>query len=292
MTKKLLTLLPLSLMAGAVGLQGQVLFSQANDSLFVINDGTFTQATGAFARAAEADIKQGVLASFDTYTLNNVGQSITATFTWLGGGSNNSAQHLTFGFFNGGAITGDAQTATSDGWEGYFHALPTRTSSGNVVYGVHRQGEGTQPLFDRETTGFSINGASVTPGNPRPPLNQDVATQVTLTLTRLAGDQVQLSTVYRSPSTGHLGSASGSSGGIAWTSNVVLDPTDSNFALATITSTTAVADGPVAINGIALAGQRDFTLTDLQVIPEPSTYAALFGLLALGCVAWRRRRAR
>ncbi|MCC5841654.1 MAG: PEP-CTERM sorting domain-containing protein [Opitutales bacterium] len=28
----------------------------------------------------------------------------------------------------------------------------------------------------------------------------------------------------------------------------------------------------------------------LQVIPEPSTYAALIGLLALGLVAWRRRR--
>lgn len=29
---------------------------------------------------------------------------------------------------------------------------------------------------------------------------------------------------------------------------------------------------------------------DAVVIPEPSTYAALFGLLALGLIAWRRRR--
>ncbi|MCC5841543.1 MAG: PEP-CTERM sorting domain-containing protein [Opitutales bacterium] len=29
---------------------------------------------------------------------------------------------------------------------------------------------------------------------------------------------------------------------------------------------------------------------DAVVIPEPSTYTALIGLLALGLVAWRRRR--
>lgn len=292
MTKKRFTLISLGLMVGAVALQGQFIFSQAVDSLYVINSGSFTQASGSFTRAADADIKQGVLASFDARTLSNPGDRIIATFTWLGGGSNNSAQHLTFGFFNGAEITANAQTTISDGWQGYFHSLPTRSSSGNVGLGIHRQGEGAQPLFDRETTGFSINGVSVNPGNPRPPLNQLVATEVTLTLTRMAGDLLQLSTVYRSPSLGHLGSASGSSSGIAWTTNVVLDPNDSNFALATITSTTAVADGPIVINGIALAGRQNFTLTDLQVVPEPSTYAAILGLLALGCVAWRRRRAR
>ncbi|MCD8482534.1 MAG: PEP-CTERM sorting domain-containing protein [Verrucomicrobia bacterium] len=36
---------------------------------------------------------------------------------------------------------------------------------------------------------------------------------------------------------------------------------------------------------------NDIELTTLlYTIPEPSTYAALFGLLALGFVAWRRRR--
>ncbi|MCD8482913.1 MAG: PEP-CTERM sorting domain-containing protein [Verrucomicrobia bacterium] len=32
------------------------------------------------------------------------------------------------------------------------------------------------------------------------------------------------------------------------------------------------------------------SIDDLTMIPEPSTYAALFGLLALGFVAWRRRK--
>ena len=31
-------------------------------------------------------------------------------------------------------------------------------------------------------------------------------------------------------------------------------------------------------------------LTFVSAIPEPSTYAALFGACALGCAAWRRRR--
>jgi hypothetical protein len=46
-----------------------------------------------------------------------------------------------------------------------------------------------------------------------------------------------------------------------------------------------------------LANYDDFRLYDgvlsaseLAAIPEPSTYAALFGLLAIGFVAWRRRR--
>lgn len=41
------------------------------------------------------------------------------------------------------------------------------------------------------------------------------------------------------------------------------------------------------------SGTNNFTLFDnitLAAVPEPSTYAALLGLLALGVVAWRRRR--
>ncbi len=39
-------------------------------------------------------------------------------------------------------------------------------------------------------------------------------------------------------------------------------------------------------------GDTQWTIDEVSivVIPEPSTYAALFGLLALGIVAWRRRR--
>lgn len=51
----------------------------------------------------------------------------------------------------------------------------------------------------------------------------------------------------------------------------------------------------VAFGGIS-AGQAideiEVYATTASVVPEPSTYAALAGLAALGLVAWRRRRAR
>ena len=45
-------------------------------------------------------------------------------------------------------------------------------------------------------------------------------------------------------------------------------------------------------SGVVNAVPSDFTVNSLTIsaIPEPSTYAALFGLAALGLVAWRRRR--
>jgi len=38
------------------------------------------------------------------------------------------------------------------------------------------------------------------------------------------------------------------------------------------------------------AGDEDFAMDNLRVVPEPSVYAAALGLLALGFVAYRRRR--
>lgn len=45
-------------------------------------------------------------------------------------------------------------------------------------------------------------------------------------------------------------------------------------------------------NASGIGAGSGFKIDNIVVtaIPEPSTYAALFGLLALGCVAWRRRR--
>jgi len=50
----------------------------------------------------------------------------------------------------------------------------------------------------------------------------------------------------------------------------------------------------LAISGSAAIGEnfslQSFTITP-SAIPEPSTYALIFGALALGIVVWKRRRA-
>jgi len=49
--------------------------------------------------------------------------------------------------------------------------------------------------------------------------------------------------------------------------------------------------GIVEIGGNSLAGSNIFAASNFTAVPEPSTYAALAGLCALGAVALRRRRA-
>jgi hypothetical protein len=58
------------------------------------------------------------------------------------------------------------------------------------------------------------------------------------------------------------------------------------------TSTIATINPGTYLLEIRLSGQggQRASIDDLALIPEPSTYAALIGLLALGLVAWRRRR--
>lgn len=53
-----------------------------------------------------------------------------------------------------------------------------------------------------------------------------------------------------------------------------------------------VLSNPIAPSStLQLRAQNTPTaITDIVVVPEPSTYAALLGLLALAAVAWRRRR--
>lgn len=53
---------------------------------------------------------------------------------------------------------------------------------------------------------------------------------------------------------------------------------------------TVLTDGRITLHGYAYEGTPGAPISTF-VIPEPSTYAALFGLLGLGLVLWRRRRA-
>ncbi|MCD8481976.1 MAG: PEP-CTERM sorting domain-containing protein [Verrucomicrobia bacterium] len=89
-----------------------------------------------------------------------------------------------------------------------------------------------------------------------------------------------------------------------FTSELWLNPDSSTFGSAVPTSTLSATGGTdlATISQFLIRGANGspaMTMDELRIgstwasvtpIPEPSTYAALFGLLALGFVAWRRRR--
>ncbi|MCC5838800.1 MAG: PEP-CTERM sorting domain-containing protein [Opitutales bacterium] len=294
MTQKLLFSLA-GLFGASLALQGQIIFSQASDDMYVINNGSFTQATGVFTRTAAdtgIDVGQGIAVSFDQFSLNTVGHSIQTQFTLSGITQNNSGYQIALGLFSGAAVTQNADTAVTDGWTGYFQSIGTRSSSGDVNGGVFRQGEGSQPLMAR-TLGWgsndgAVDGAAGRLGSGiRPPLNQNVSQTVTMTLTRISDTQLQLSTVYTTPRLD--ATRTDTAGGIPFTWSAA-------SGVGTMVSTYTLGDGvPTTISGFAFGTTTsNFTIQNLEVtaIPEPSTYAAILGLLGLAFVAWRRRARR
>lgn len=259
---------------------GSVAFS----SPFVINEGSFNDATGQFTRDG-TDQRQGLVQSFASVNLDNPGDWVQATFTWEGGGGNNSANQVFFGFFNGPAVTADAQTSSTDDWTGVFQSIATRNSDGGVNSAAAFQGSGTQPLInhpDAFSSGADVDGGRAGTSGHRPPLNQSIENPVTLRIERIDNDFISFITTYSTPRGD--GSSSGSGDGISWVQTA-------SGGIATFTSTYSVNDVPTSISGIALAGSSNFTMTDLQVtaIPEPGTLLLLGMAAVFGIVRYRRR---
>ncbi|MCC5844465.1 MAG: PEP-CTERM sorting domain-containing protein [Verrucomicrobia bacterium] len=279
-----------TLLAAPLVLQGGIIFSQASDNMYVINNGSFNQATGAFTRTAAdtgIDVGQGVAVSFNQFNLETVGHSVQAQFTLSGIGENNSGFQIALGLFSGAAVTQNAHTAVTDAWTGYFQSIGTRNSSGDVNGGVYRQGAGSDPLMAR-TLGWgnaagTVDGAygRITSG-VRPALNQTVSQTVTMTLTRISDTQLQLSTVYTTARAD--GTATRTTDGIPNTWSAA-------SGVGTLVSTYNISDGPTTISGFTFGTTTsNFTVQDLQVtaIPEPGTLV-LVGI-ALGSLLLLRRR--
>lgn len=267
------------------------LFAQ---SLFVINDGSYNAGTGAFTRAGVgSDSYQGVVTNIAPVTLTNVGDFLNISFTWSGGASNNSGQNVVFGFFNGDTVTANGQTSITDDWEGYFTAIGARTgdSAANGAIGVYRQGSGDQPLIDRVnwtggTSNANVNGAggNVGSGGLRAGFNHPVSSQtINYRIELISDTQLRTTVIYQ---TGRQdGTHSATLGGIPYSMSV-------NSGISTVTATYNVSDGPTTISGLTFAARQNFNLSNITVtaIPEPSTYAVIFGFLALGLIVLRRRR--
>lgn len=267
-----------------VQLQAMPLFDQNTDPMYVINHGAFNQGSGSFTRS-DTDSIQGVVANFSSSSLINTGDYVEATFTWTGGGGNNSGNQVYWGFFTGPSVNADGQIAATSDWEGYFQTIATRNSNGSVNSAALAQGEGTQPLFNAPGgagSGADVNGARVGTGGHRPPLNQSNPMLATLRLERLNATQIRLTSIYVTPR--EDGGSAGSGSGISWTQDALGN-------IATFTSTYEASAWVNEVNGIALAGAANFTLSDLQVvmIPEPGTLALI--LLSATLLVLRRRKA-
>lgn len=276
-------------------LQGATIFDQneVGDTLYTINDGSFDQSTGAFTRSG-SDARQGVVASFDTVNLDNEGDYVEATFDWTANG--NQEESITFGFFDGGAVSSDSDTATTDGWEGYFQSHYNRTGTKSGSHGVAYQGAGSNSLFNYAAGTLSasnVDGNHGTYGTV-PGFNGGEDSSITLRLERLADDKLQLTTSFFAKIDA-AESESGTLDGIDYTYDLL------NTGYGTVTSTydLGLADfGVTSISGIALARWKtqewanDLTLNNLTVsaVPEPSAYAAIFGLAAFGFLISRRSR--
>lgn len=102
-------------------------------TLYAMDEGRWNAASGEFTHEGQARW-QGLVASFPAVELAEMGGQIHVGFIWLGGSDrNNSGQRIAFGLFQGEPVTGHRQTAVTDEWTGYFHAIGSRNSSSGGV---------------------------------------------------------------------------------------------------------------------------------------------------------------
>jgi hypothetical protein len=252
MTKKLLTLLPLSLI-GAVGLQGQILavynFNNSVDGATPAGD-----IIDLSASSVDPLISSSGLVSSLGFAVDEAGGPVNPTATT--NGANQAGQNP---YIHNGSVNNEVRNIDGS----FAFNIPgraTRNDNEQTLSFTVTPDAGI--VVDLESFSFNIrqsgDSAGNGPNNFRVLVNDTqigaIQSHNTSTVTNLSFDLSSVSSL-NAPFTVTLGMEGG--GG---------------------TNRSAVLD--------------DLTLSGTAVIPEPSTYAALFGLFALGCVAWRRRRAR
>jgi hypothetical protein len=244
------------------------LFEEGVNDLFSIGGGTYDSADGSgqFTRSGQ-DSYQGLVASFQPTDLDVDGKFVQAEFLWGGGGTNNSAQQVLMGFFDGPAVDGHDQSVNTDAWTGYFFALGTRLSTdGDTPYGVYWQGPGEIPIFNHVVQdpfpAFSVDGVShrVTSGL-RPPLRNDAPRRVILAIKRLSANQLEFTVTFRTPRSD--GSQNSSFSGLGRSVQLTASATNHQGVIRSVW--TLPQGTPMRFSAIALAGAESFVLTGLRV---------------------------
>lgn len=253
MTKKLLTLLPLGLMAGAVALQGQVIvavsdFSTLDDQLASNEFFHFDKDYLPTSASGQSQNTNGLQAGM-SFVLN---ETLTVTGFVVRVGTGSDFANRTFGYriweFQNGPEAEAPFTFTATGNQPFGSDGTASTSTGSLAFanGI--------AYADEISNGDTLFVRLADP----------------ITLTAQAGVRYGF-TIVSNDSTLRLARNSG------------------NPETSVLNGFEQQDNG----NWRTLGGGGDRVIDfDLVAIPEPSTYAALFGLFALGCVAWRRRHAR
>ncbi|MCC5842623.1 MAG: immunoglobulin domain-containing protein [Verrucomicrobia bacterium] len=225
-------------------------FPFAVNDLHVINGGTVSENDGTYTMTRSGtDAFQGVVSNFQEVPLLETGDYLELSFTLRSNTSNNSGRSISFGFFHGPNVTGNAQTMVTDLWQGYVHQPGSRSSAGNMSFGLVRQGAGPTGLMDYAGGGTALDGVSHAQNMTG--FHQDLPTPVTLRLERINSTQIRLRSVFTTPDGNRSGS--GNNNGIIWNFSTV-------DGVCTVNSTFSVANGPEVFNGFAIATRGNWVL--------------------------------
>lgn len=225
---------------------------------------TFTASTGALQFAASTTSNNpGIFKQFSETELA-VGETLTASFTYTAFSSprttNGTKNQLRIGIFD-----------TGDTFEANQALSPWSTTGGlpagyQMGIGVGTETTGVSQFGYRAAQTGIVSFSTITPTNAFGLTNFTDAVDVVFSITR---------------------TATGISLNGSFTQSAVV-----NTYTTTVPATSVFKFDTLVIGyGFGETG-RGFTIDNVSVavVPEPSTYAALAGLLALGLVAMRRRR--
>lgn len=248
--------------------------STFNDSFATGNSVTVTVAANSRMTVFTSSFDPISLAAGTTRQLNF---SFTAT-GGLTAADTTTTRAVYAGFFNsGGTTTGSTRFADDTGY--LIRWNPNGAGNGFLEY--HERGSGAvNSLYNGYTTatsfGVGSNSANVT-------LADNTAYTVSLRLARAAGGAFSFGT--NTTSTTYGASITGTPSTYYGYTNTDSTPVTSfnQFAFMLHNTTGSAVTYTLTMDTGTLAGTH--------VIPEPSTYAALAGLAALGVVIIRRRRA-
>jgi hypothetical protein len=229
------------------------------------------------------DTSAVVFGNFAATTLSNVGDKVTLGFTINNiPNSSNTPLHMSLGSARGVALTNtdDGFNGFERSYAGYKVTQAINSSTEAVRYYAWNGGSPGSSTQDRNLLGVTLS--EITPrsttgdGNNR--FDGGRTADITFSIVRASATEFRLDYTL---------DVAGGTGNQAFSSSLYA-PTGNFMQLGNALTTFAIGFSGTMDQGTVL-DLSSLTVTT-NVIPEPSTYAALLGVAALGLVVLRRRR--